>query len=435
MKNNQKKKITFISTYPPIMCGIADFLAKITNCLPEDSWQVISFKLRKSTRVRLLPQKEKRSNTHYILSWTDPNSMIKKVNRLAKNSVVWIQHTFGIWKDIGNFIKFVSGLKSKKVITFHTLHFQSHETPYGLEKRQYEFLENILPLVDAITVFSDGVYLAVCGAFPQYKEKILVLRHHCPIFPRLLRKEARIKLLEDLINSPKIKPKLKKELEKLKGEILKKNVKIIGDIGFVNTSKGSEIIYLIREELEKMIKQKVISIYIGTLRTPDNLPSVEVFKKLKNFHDGERNFFIDFYIPEKMLPIYIGAFDLIIYWPIKCTQSGRLALCQGVGVCVVGKDLESVGENLKLSAFPTVDTYSNLINAIAWILKRPRSRDLMERMARIYAQRFNILAQARKHMKLVNALTKNKQKLPLLDRGYGNYLYPTWKEKPLPEWF
>ena len=435
MKNNQNKKITFISTFPPIMCGIADFLARIINRLPEDSWQVISFKLRKSSGFRVLPEKEKRPNAYYILPRTDPSSMIKKVNRLAKNSVVWIQHEFGIWKDTPNFIKFVLEIKSKKVITFHTLHFQSNETPYGLESREYQLLESILPLIDAITVFSDGVYLAVCGAFPQHKKKVLVLRHHCSIFPRALRKEARIKLIEDLINSPKIKPKTKKELEKLKEEILKKNVKIIGDIGFIAYEKGSEIIYLIREELEKIIKQKVISMYIGTIRDPENLQNAEALKKLKSFHDGERNFFIDLYIPEKMFPIYLRAFDVIIYWPIKCTQSGRLAFAQGIGACVVGKDQEGVGESLKLSTFPTVDAYGSLINVLAWILKRPDSRDLMERMARIYARKFNVSAQAKKYVKLVDVLTRKKQKLPLLDRGYGNYLYQSWKEKPLPEWF
>ena len=252
MKKNNKKKITFISTYPPIMCGIATYLKNITKQLPEDIWQVISFKLRRSKSFKILPEEEKEPNTHYILPRTEPKNVVKKVNRLANGSVIWIQHEFGIWgKDSSSeFIKFVSELKGKKIITFHTLHFQSNQTPYGLEEVEYKLLENILPIVDAITVFSDGVCLAVCGAFPKFRDKVVVLRHHCKFSLPISKKNAREKLIEDLISLKGTNPKLKKQLEGLKKIILKKNTKLIGDVGFVNPAKGSEIIYLAREELE-----------------------------------------------------------------------------------------------------------------------------------------------------------------------------------------
>ena len=435
--NNHKKKITFISTYPPIICGIASYLKNIIGQLAEDDWQVISFKLRRSKGFKILPEREKEPNVHYILSRTEPKKAVRKVNRLANGSVVWIQHSFGIWgkENTSEFVKFIAEIKGKKIITLHTIHFQSNETPYGLEEIEYKLLENILPIVDTVTVFSDGAYLAVCGAFPDFKDKVVVLRHHCKFYPSVYVKDAKRRLIESLISSKKINSKLKKQLENLGKIISKKNVKLIGDIGFISSNKGSEIIYLVREELEKKINQKVISMYIGIVRDSTDKEQVSYAKKLKSFHDGKKNFFINLYIPERVLSPYLKAFDAIIFWPNKCTQSGRLSLLQGVGVCGIGKDMEGVGETMKLSALPTVKTYGSLINVLARVLTRPDSKNLMIGMARTYARKFRCSIQAKKTLRLVNAVKGRKKRTLILDRGYGTYLYETWKEQSLPEWF
>lgn len=435
--NNNKIKITFISTYPPIMCGIANYQKNITDQLPKDSWQVISFKLRKSKNLKILPGKEKEFNTHYILPWTEPRKAINKVNKLVNGSAVWIQHTFGLW-DKGSdsdFIKFISEIKGKKIITLHSVHFQSNKTPYGLEEIEYKFLENILPLVDAVTVFSDGAYLAVCGAFPNFKNKVVVLRHPCKLCPPIIRKNAKEILIKNILSSKKISHEARKQLESLEKIISKKNVKLIGDIGFITPSKGSEIIYLIRDELEKKSNKKIISMYIGTVRDLTDNKQINYAKKLKSFHDGKKNFFIDLYIPEKSLTLCLKAFDAIIFWPNACTQSGRLALLQGAGICGIGKNMEGVGETMKLSALPTVETYGSLINVLAKVLNRPDSKNLMIAMAKTYAKKFSYSIQAKKTLRLAKAINRKKRKSVILDKGCASYLYETWKGQSLPEWF
>lgn len=437
MKNNFKGKITFISTYPPIICGIASYLKHIIAQLPEDSWQVISFKLRKTKNFKILPDRKKEPNTHYILPRTELQKVIRRVNRLVNGSVVWIQHSFGIWskKNTSEFVKFVSEIKGKKILTLHTIHFQSNETPYGLEEVEYKLLKNILPLVNIITVFSDGAYLAVCGAFPDFKDKIVVLRHYCKIYPPISTIKAKKKLIESLLSAKGINSKLKTQLENLEKIIAKKNVKLIGDIGFIAPIKGSEIIYLVQEELEKKINQKIISMYIGTVRDPTDKEQVDYAKKLKNFHDGKKKFFIDFYIPENKLSLYIKAFDAVVLWPNDCTQSGRLALLQGAGICGIGKNMEGIGETMKLSALPTTDTYSGLVNILARVLTRADSKNLMIDMSKTYARKFGCSIQAKKMLRLANAVRRRKKRLLILDRGYGSYLYETWKGQALPEWF
>ncbi len=90
---------------------------------------------------------------------------------------------------------------------------------------------------------------------------------------------------------------------------------------------------------------------------------------------------------------------------------------------------------MKLSALPTVETYGSLINVLARVLTRPDSRKLMEGMARTYARKFRCSIQAKKTLKLVNAVKGKKKRVLILDRGYGSYLYETWKGQSLPEWF
>ena len=55
---------------------------------------------------------------------------------------------------------------------FHTIHFQAEETSLGMAKRGLETLSKTLPLVDFLTVFTNGAYRAVVKAFPKYEERV-----------------------------------------------------------------------------------------------------------------------------------------------------------------------------------------------------------------------------------------------------------------------
>ena len=110
-------------------------------------------------------------------------------------------------------------------------------------------------------------------------------------------------------------------------------------------------------------------------------------------------------------------------------------LFRSAGVCGIGKNIEGIGETMKLSALPTVETYSSLINVLARVLTRPDSRNLMVGMARTYAKKFSCSIQAKKTLRLADTVRGRKKRLLILDKGYGSYLYETWKGQSLPEWF
>ncbi len=424
-------KITFISTYPPIMCGVGTYLKDITAWLKPEDYQVLTFK--KSKALKYIGEEEL-PNTKYIIPYNAPLKAINEINKVSKDSVVWIQHEFGIWYKQDEFIEFLRKIKAKKIITFHTIHFQSDETPYGLEEKEYKFLEQILPLVDAVTIFSDGAYYAIKGAFPNYQKKIVEIRHGCKIYPGITRKIAKYSLIGFLLSS-QLPKNLKKQLENLSKIIYNKNVKLIGNFGFLTPEKGSETSYLVREELEKSLhKKKVISLYIGCVRDTKDKLQVGYAKLLKKFHDGKKNFFINLYVPEVIFPALLKAFDAYIFWPKKATQSGRLANLQGAGACVVGKNLEGVGETLKISGCPVINSYAGLLHSLKQILFRPNYQNWVENQAKNYAKKFKWKTQAKKHLVLTDSLLKYRKKLPLLDQGYANYLYETkFKEIKAPK--
>lgn len=416
-------KITFISTYPPMMCGIGNYLRDITASLKPEDYQVLTFKKSKALKYT---NEEELPNTKYIIPYNSPLKAINEINKIAKDSVVWIQHEFGIWHKQGEFIELVKKIKSKKVITLHTIHFQSDETPYGLEEREYKFLEQILPLVNGITIFSDGVYYAVTGAFPQHKNKIIEIRHGCKIYPGITKNFAKYSLMGFLLSSQQISKDLKKQIESLSKIIYEKNVKIIGNFGFIHSEKGYETIYLLHDELEKSLpKKRIISLFIGCIRNPNDIKQTECSKSLKKFHDGKKNFFINLYVPEEILPGLLKAFDAYIFWPKKATQSGRIANLQGAGACIVGKNLEGLGETLRISGCPLVNSYAGLLASLKHILSRPDYQKWVEKEAKNYAKKFRWKTQAKKHLLLGNFLLKDRKKLPILDQGYADYLYET----------
>lgn len=114
-------------------------------------------------------------NSMVRLSMKDPT-----LPASLKGRVIWFQHAFGIW---GKSPFPFSGLledakKGKKVVaSFHTIHFQSPETDWGMQEKEMNLLEKALPLLDACTVFTRGVHQALTRAFPKYRKKVVVIRH------------------------------------------------------------------------------------------------------------------------------------------------------------------------------------------------------------------------------------------------------------------
>ncbi len=449
-------KIYFIGTYQPIMCGLADYTAYITQAMrvarsaewkkkirisstieqnPARRWGVISFNpksygsplIAKSCNSgagnvwRGLKNRDNFSSTSilkglaYLAGDEDKFSSSLFANaRVGKNkkSVLWFQHEFGIWKDSQKFITMLKELKIKKIVTLHTIHFQSRETRTGLTKTEYELLKNILPEVDAITVFSQGVYGVVVKAWPGYQKKIHLLEHgvqFCPKIAKISKKEARSKLFKFLIEKSSLDETKKQELKK-QNLFFDPDVLIIGSLGFVSPKKSTELIFKIQDCLQKFIPGKrIIAMHIGTLRAIEKKEYINYYQELKKKHNGLNKFLLEIWLPPEMLAIAQKSFNIVFYWPEDCTQSGILTYALGVGTPIAGRDLEGVGEVLKKSGQIVEKDWPKLILQIKRALLNPSFAEKMSEQALSYTQKYRYENQAQRHFQLAESLFSKKR--------------------------
>ena len=396
--------IYFVGTYKPIMCGIADYTGYITRESPPKKWGVISFNLESYGCPLIKNSGMPAGQVWYGIPSHDEfsaSAILKGIERLGGgggNPILWFQHTSGIWRDSQKFVTMLKDLHLLKIITFHSLHFQSAVTPSGLRKEGYELLQALLPHVGAITVFSHGVHRAVTLAFPEYRKKVHKLKHGIHLYPEvtsLKRKEAREKLVDFLLESD-LEQVIKENLNRRR-IFLDEDAVIIGQTGFLSPSKHSELLYTVRDRLQQMIPhKKIIAVRIGALRESTQKTYAEKLRRA----DGINNFFLETWLPEGMLPVTERAFDINWHWPKDCTQSGILAHALGAGAIVAGRDLEGVGETLK-EAGALVDTdLKRLLIKVKDIILNPTLSEKVEERALQYAAKFSFKNQARRHYEL-----------------------------------
>lgn len=412
--------ITFVSTFPPIVCGIGTYLQYLLTHMPNSHWRVISFsKDEFLTSDEALPA-DMKPRVDYRLSV--PYSELPWVSR---KDLLWFQHSFGMWgKDNDYFISLLQQSKrrgNKVAVSLHTVHFQSEETHWGVRRREEELLRAALPLVDVLTVFTDGAYRAVTDAFPEYSEKVVVLRHGVHLHPEADSRGARKKFLHYLINEAAIPSNQKRELNEAEASFHSSASILIGNYGFISRDKAALRLYeLGRLIQEKLPRHLVITIYAGIVQrrkdSETHLKNIHELESLKSCHNGKNSFFFELYIPEDLFPLAFRALDFAVFWCDNATQSGRLAHAQGAGVFVAGRDCEGIGETLRLSGLPAAVSLDELAETIGQLVLEPGLRNTMRDRSWQYAMRFSYANQSEKHLMIENALARGLP-LPTLDLG------------------
>jgi len=368
--------IYFVGPYRPIMCGIADYTSFITDKSPAGKWGVLSFDLDKYG-VPLIPDYKIKAGPYWFgipdrdnFSAPVIRQGLDKLGAEIENSVLWFQHEFGIWPDNLKFISMLKNLDIPKVVTFHTLHFQSQETRTGLRQNQHQLLGKLLPHVDAINVFSRGVYDAVTSAYPEYSQKVYIIDL-----------DLRTK---ELLHKQRI--------------FTGRNTVIVGQTGFLSPAKGSELLYPLVDDLQKAIREKrITAIRIGNSR--DRVQDIYA-QKLRYLANGRNKLLLETWLPKSILPLAQRAFDINFYWPSECTQSGVLSHALGAGATIAGRDLEGVGETLKDAGELTDRDLKQLTYKIKQLILYPELMEIIEGRALAYADNFSWQNQAWKHYEL-----------------------------------
>ena len=408
--------IEFFSTFPPIMCGIGTYTKYLVSHMPLDAYRVISFKL--NDFFWFPDPYEFNGQAVYELSLKDPT-----LPASLKGRVIWFQHAFGIWGE--NPFPF-SGLledakkKGRKVVaSFHTVHFQSPETDWGMEEKEIDLLEKALPLLDACTVFTRGAYQALTRAFPRYRKKVVVIRHGVYLHSLVSQREAREKVIGYLIDQADISSQKRRDLKKYYSFFFSPKTVLLGNIGFITVEKAFSDLYQLRRLVqEKLPHHRVVALVFGRIQRRKD-KRIEKTKKyllerLESMHNGQENLFFQNHIPEALLPLVFRALDFSVFWCRNATQSGRMAHAQGAAACVVGRKIEGIGETLELSGLPASETLEELAEIIQRFTLHPELKKEAQRLSREYARKYSYAVQAKKHLHLAESLVAGTQ-IPLLD--------------------
>ena len=399
--------IVFLGTYTPMVCGIGDYTHFITNRLPIDQWGVISFDLAHCEMPVSNENGFPSDRVWYGIEDRDSYSstaILDGLKRLdgngSNNTVLWFQHENNIWRGDDKFTTILTELNVPKLVTFHTLHFQSTETPSGLRRNQYDLLKSLLPNVDGITVFSLGVHKAVTSAFPEYRDKIFGLKHGVHSYPEIAhmkRTEAKKRLHDFLLYDSDIDSATKAALYSNRVFTDPCTV-VIGQAGFLDPSKQSELLYSARAKLERIIPGvKIVAIRIGSVRDKEQDVYVEELRGQSNL---KNQFLVETRLPHYMLPVAQRAFDVNIYWPRECTQSGALAHALGAGAIIAGRDIEGVGEMLKDAGHLVDDNFDRLLYKIKELLLDQEKVERIEESALKYAADYSWDKQAFRHSEI-----------------------------------
>ena len=421
-------KIIFMSAFPPMIHGIGSYTKYLVDSLYDKGCDcgIISFD---PFACEFPIMKEKKAECEYPVLYKIPScydynfkliiDSLTNLYEYGENYGFWIQHGDSLWRNRLKFVKMLKFLKKKKVkniiVTHHTLNFQSPETKFGFTKWQYKLLKNELPYIDVNTVFTKGVYMAFTQAFPKYKERTVLIRHGVPIYPRINQENAKKEILSWLESENELNQDWQKSVENLNSKIFEKNNITIGDIGFIDDRKLSNTIYLTKKLLQKRFPDKnIIGLYIGTLSF-QSLKKISCLQRLRNLHKPKNNFyFFETYTPEHLFAKSLKALDIIHMWQENCRQSGKLAHAIGIGAITIGRNIEGVGETLKKSGYPALNTYEDFLDEIERVIANPESKDLMKKNASEYARTYNWENQVSKHIKLVESLISGEEQ-PLLD--------------------
>jgi len=256
-------------------------------------------------------------------------------------------------------------------------------------------------------VFSDGVHRAINKAFPEYSDKVNVLRHGTHVYHRvanMTRQEAKARIYEYLLKTPGSDEARKRHL-KQHHVLVDMDTIVIGGTGFISASKGIELIYQARDILQQMLPEvKITALYVGYLREPDSRIDSRCATDLGNKCNGTGKFFIETYLPEDMLPVMLRALDIYLYWPSDCTQSGILAHALGAGATIVCRDMEGVGETVKLAGGLAYVDFEQAIAGLKELVLHPKLRNEMSERAVRYAKEFSYRNQALQHFELAERL-------------------------------
>ena len=381
--NVEKKRMVYVSTYPPRECGIANFTKDLIGAIDKlqeyRSSVVISINEKGAIynyEKRVKFQIERDSIENYVQA-------ARYVN-LSKIDLVNLQHEFGLFGgEWGEYINsFLENLQKPIVTTLHTI-----LPNFGSTARTV--LENIAHYSTSIIVMTRTALQLLRNSNIKPK-KINVIPHGCPDVPFVTSEKSKISL-------------------GLRGKI------VFSTFGLINRGKGIQ--YAIRA-LSSLVKKepKILYLVIGETHPEVRRIEGERYRKMlmrlvDELKLGKHVRFYNRFLSKRELIRYLQATDIYITPYIDRNQisSGTLAYALGTGKAIISTPYLHAEEALAngrglICKFRNPASIAECINRL---IEDPELRLSLKRKTYAYSRNFIWPKVAEKHAKLFNRFLKD----------------------------
>lgn len=311
---SKKLNILFLSTYPPLECGIATYTKNLIDSIDKSKVNIYVAAINDA-------KYKYDSIVKYEIDQQNKSDYIKLAQKINASNidVVCVQHEFGIFGgyDGKMLIDFLKNLKKPAVMTMHTVPIYQ-EKPFKIIPKHYKnrtkLLEEIIKYIDAITVMTETAKKYLYNNFDFAKKSIYVIPHGAPY-----------------ISDIQIK-KYKKEKNKIG---FKHDDFIITSFGLISPRKGLEYIIQALPEIIKKNPQKNIK-YLIAGRVHPSKPKKYLLnlKKIINKLKIEDCIVFDTrYLTYEEIYKYLSNTDIYVtpYYRKEQASSGTLSYALSIG--------------------------------------------------------------------------------------------------------
>jgi glycosyltransferase involved in cell wall biosynthesis len=245
--------------------------------------------------------------------------------------------------------------------------------------------------------------------------------HLNPIIARMSRAEAKVRIYEYLVGESGLDQACKDSLKQQR-VFLDADTFVMGITGFITASKGIDLLYRAQDLLQQMLpRRRIVAVYAGALRESNSSVDSKYAAELRISHNSPGQFFLETYLPEDILPIMLRALDTYFYWPSDCTQSGILAHALGAGATIACRDMEGVGETVKMAGGLACVDFEQATASLKELVLNPKLRNEMSERAVRYAEEFSWRNQALEHFELAERLCHSRVQRLLLTLPLGTH--------------
>lgn len=187
--SHSQSKILFISTYPPVKCGIASFTQDLTASIASG--------LNEDFSISICALDKKNAGNTYpfqvsmIMDSYNLNSCIETANKINKDphiELVCIEHEFGLYGgNLGEFLLgFLALLDKPFIIRFHTV------LPSPDEQR-LKLVQKIALLADKIIVMTSNSARLLTVDYQLDPAKIIIIPHGTPTNSKISASDLKLK--------------------------------------------------------------------------------------------------------------------------------------------------------------------------------------------------------------------------------------------------